>query len=183
MKMILTPWNVIAVLILAAILGVRYLQTRPTPLSIDPRFLQNEAPRSRLNLNLYFVDATGQNFAREQRDAGLERDDLDTRASVAVKNFLEGPRVQGSVTVLPKNAATPTVFANKDTVYIDVQKIWANVQLGTRGELLLYCGLANTLLDMEGVTKVKFLMAGRPIDTINGHIPLGSPLTKRECQQ
>jgi spore germination protein GerM len=183
MKWILTPWNIIAVLILAGVLGVRYLQTRPTPLSIDARFLQDEQPRSKLNLNLYFIDATGQNFAREQRDAGLERDDLETRAGVAVKNFLEGPRVEGSISLLPKNVAVPTVFANKDTVYVDLQRSWANVQLGTRGELLLYCGLANTLLDMEGVSKVKFLMAGKSTESVGGHIPLDQALTKRECQQ
>jgi hypothetical protein len=57
------------------------------------------------------------------------------------------------------------------------------VQLGTRGELLLYCGLANTLLDMEGVSKVQFLMAGKPTESVGGHIPLEAPLTKRECQQ
>ncbi len=180
-RWLFSPWNIIFALLLLGVLGVRYLQTRPTALAIDPKLLQPEdRTRSNLQLELYFVTPDGKSFAVEKRDAGLELDDLETRASVAMKNFMEGPKSEGAIALLSK-ASAPTVFANNTTIYIDAPTSWQKIQIGTKGELLLYCGITNTMLGLTGVQQVQFLMAGKPVETIGGHIPTDKPFTSREC--
>ncbi len=180
-RWLFSPWNIILVLLLVGTLAVRYLQTRPTALAIDPKLLQPEdRSRSRLQLELYFVTPDGKSFAVEKRDAGLELDDLETRATTAMRNYIEGPKVDGALS-LAKNLPMPTVFANKDTVFIDLQAAWQKIQLGTQGELLLLCGITNTMLNLDGVQKIKFLLAGQPVESVGGHIPTSKPFTQKEC--
>lgn len=180
-RWLFSPWNIIFALLLMGVMTVRYFQTRPTPLAIDPKLLQPEdRARSRLQLELYFVTPDGKSFAVEKRDAGLELDDLETRASVAMKNYLEGPKAEGAI-ALVSNVAAPTLFANNTTIFIDAPTTWQQIKLGTQGELLLYCGITNTMLNLSGVQQVKFLMAGKPTETIGGHIPTSKPFTSREC--
>jgi hypothetical protein len=180
-RWLFSPWNIILVLVLLGVLGVRYLQTRPTALAIDPKLLQPEdRTRSRLQLELYFVTPDGKSFAVEKRDAGLELDDLGTRASVTMRNYLAGPTLEGAISLI-KNLPAPTIFADKNTVYVDVKVAWQAVQLGTQGELLLYCGITNSMLKLEGVQNVKFLLAGQPVPSIGGHIPTDKAFTAKEC--
>ena len=180
-RWLFSPWNIILALVLVGVLAVRYFQTRPTPLAIDPRLLQPEdRSRSRLQLKLYFVSPDGKSFAVEERDAGLELDDLETRAGVAMRNFIAGPKVDGAIALISQ-LPVPTVFAHKDTVFIDLQAAWQKITLGTQGELLLICGITNTMLNLEGVQNVKFLLSGQPIATIGGHIPTSKPFTAKEC--
>ncbi len=76
----------------------------------------------------------------------------------------------------------PIVFARKDTVFLSVPKIWRLIQLGSNGELLLYCGLANSLLDLKDVKNVQFLEAGKRVETIGGHLNTSQPFTLKECR-
>ncbi len=180
-RWLFSPWNIIFSILLLGVLGIRYIQTRPTPLAIDPKLLQStDRTRSRLTLSLYFATPDGRSFAVEKRDAGLELDDLETRAAVAMRNYLEGPKVEGAMLLVSK-MPLPTVFAHQDTVYVDLEATWKKVQLGTQSELLLVCGIANTMLELEGVQKVKYLLAGKPVETIGGHIPTDKTFSKKEC--
>jgi hypothetical protein len=180
-RWVFSPWNIIFALLLIGVLTVRYFQTRPTPLAIDPKLLQPEdRSRSRLQLKLYFITPDGQSFAVEGRDAGLELDDLETRAGVAMRNFIEGPKVEGALTLVSK-LSNPTVFAYKDTIFVDLPADWQKIELGTQGELLLLCGITNTMLNLQGVQNVKFLMLGKPTATVGGHIPTSKPFTAKEC--
>jgi hypothetical protein len=180
-RWLFSPWNIIFALLLVGVLGVRYLQTRPTALAIDPKLLQAEdRTKSRLQLELYFVTPDAQSFAVEKRDAGLELDDVTTRAVVAMKNYLAGPTLEGA-TALVKDLSTPTVFAFEQTVFIDLPADWQQIKLGTQGELLLLCGITNTMLGLKDVQSVRFLLLGKPAPTVAGHIPTDKPFTNKEC--
>jgi Sporulation and spore germination len=178
----LTPWNFIAVLLALGVWWVRYEQTRPTALAIDPALLDSgERPRSELPLRLYFAAADGRNYSVESRSAGLNREDLETRAGVAVRVWLEGPLAEGSLRLVPPDAGTPVVYARKDTVYLDLPAAWRGYQLGLGAETLLYCGLASTLLDLQGVARVQYLLNGKVVPTIGGHVETLEPFTKETC--
>jgi hypothetical protein len=67
-------------------------------------------------------------------------------------------------------------------VFLDVPKLWRTIQLGSNGEMLLYCGLANSLLDLKDVKFVQFLEAGKRVETIGGHLSTLNPFTLKECR-
>ena len=59
-----TPWNVIALLLVLSVLGVRYLQTRPTALVIDPALLQGDTGgKADLQVKLFFAALDGRNYS------------------------------------------------------------------------------------------------------------------------
>jgi Sporulation and spore germination len=178
----LTPWNLIALMLVLCVLGVRYVQNRPTALEIDPALLNlNDTGKTELPLRLYFAALDGRNYSVESRTAPLSRDDLETRAMVALRVWMAGPLATESLRLVPEDADTPTVFARKDTVYVDIPAGWVTYQLGLSAETLLYCGVASTLLDLQNAKKVQFLLNGKPATTIGGHVETRQPYTKDTC--
>jgi spore germination protein GerM len=178
----LTPWNLIALMLVLGVLGVRYIQNRPTALTIDPALLRlNDTGKAELPLRLYFAALDGRNYSVESRTAPLNRDDLETRAIVAVRVWMAGPLAKESLRLVPEDADTPTIYARKDTVYADIPSGWVQYQLGLSAETLLYCGLASTLLDLKNVKNVQFLLNGKPATTIGGHVETQQPFTKDTC--
>jgi Sporulation and spore germination len=178
----LTPWNLIGAMLLLGILAVRHWQTQPTPLQIDPALLQLDGnAKSELSLKLYYAALDGRNYSVENRSAPLNRDELETRAAVAVRAWLDGPSSAQSLRLVPQDADTPTVYAWKTTVFVDIPATWTAYQLGLSAETLLYCGLASTLLDLNGVTGVQFLLNGKRNDSIGGHVETSDPFVKDTC--
>jgi spore germination protein GerM len=178
----LTPWNLIALLLVLGVLGVRYVQNRPTALTIDPALLNlNDTGKTELPLRLYFAALDGRNYSVESRTAPLNRDDLETRAITAVRVWMAGPLAKESLRLVPQDADTPTIYARKDTVYVDIPGAWVQYQLGLSAETLLYCGVASTLLDLQNVKNVQFLLNGKPTATIGGHVETLQPYTKDTC--
>ena len=181
---VLTPFNVIAALLLAAVLAVRWAQARPAALAIDPAILAFErGPQGvELPLRLYFANPNGQDFAVESRTASLEGGGLADQAALAVREWIAGPRAQGALPLVPNDIASPTVFARRDTIVIDLPRAWANVRLGSAGELLMLCGLANGVLELKGVSAVQYLLEGAVVESVGGHVLTREPFTVKTCR-
>ncbi len=177
-----TPWNIIALLLVLTVLGVRQLQLQPTALAIDPALLQGDQNgKSELNLRLYFANLDGRNYSVETRNASVGGDTLEFRALGAVRAWMAGPSAAQSLRLVPQDAGTPTVYVRKDTVFVDVPAEWQTFDLGLSGETLLYCGLASTLLDLQGAGSVQYLLNGKSALTIGGNVETNLPYTKDTC--
>jgi hypothetical protein len=187
-RWIVTPWNIIALMLFALVFVVRSIQLRPVTVAIDPSLTGAlEQGAVQLEMKLYYARLDASRFVVETRNARLESDALSTRASRTVNEWLSGPTIQDAFSPFPSNMSgldvqKPTVFARKDTVFLDVPKLWRTIQLGSNGEMLLYCGLANSLLDLKDVKFVQFLEAGKRVETIGGHLSTLNPFTLKECR-
>ena len=180
-----TPFNVIAVIAVIGLLLVRLVQDRPVSTPIDPSILEFEqGPRkAEVPLRLYFAAQDGQSFAIETRGVPISGTALVDRASAAVNAWIAGPTSQGALPlVVVQNLPEPTIFAKAGTVYIDLAKPWTTNQLGTAGEFLMICGLANTVLELDGVKAVQYLLDGKPADTIGGHVETLEPFSLKTCR-
>ena len=177
-----TPWNVIALLLVLSVLGVRYLQTRPTALQIDPALLQGDAGgKSDLQVKLFFAALDGRNYSVESRSASANNETLEQRALAAVRVWMAGPLAAQSLRLVPQDASTPTLYARKDTIYVDIPTEWTQFQIGLSAETLLYCGLASTLLDLKDAKSVQYLLNGKPALTIGGNVETDNPYSKDTC--
>lgn len=180
-----TPWNVVALIAVVGLLLVRLVQERPVSTPIDPSILEFEqGPRkAEVPLRLYFAAPDGQSFAIETRGVPVSGSALADRASAAVDAWISGPTSQGALSlVVVQNLPEPTIFAKAGTVYVDLPKLWTTNQLGTAGEFLMVCGLANTLLELDGAKAVQYLVDGKPAETIGGHVETLEPFTVKTCR-
>ena len=180
-----TPFNVVAVIAVAGLLLVRLVQERPVSTPIDPSILEFEqGPRkAEVPLRLYFASPDAQSFAIETRGVPVSGSALADRASAAVNAWIAGPTSQGALPLVAvQNLPEPTIFAKAGTVYIDLPKRWATNQLGTAGEFLMICGLANTVLELDGAKAVQYLLDGKPTETIGGHVETTEPFTLKTCR-
>jgi hypothetical protein len=184
----LTPWNIIALMLFVVMFLIRTSQLQPVTVELDPSLTgAQEKGNVQLEIKLYYSSLDAKRFAIESRSARLEGDSLTTRASRTVNEWFSGPESKQSFSPFPSNLSgldvpKPIVFARKDTVFLDVPKIWRSIQLGSNGELLLYCGLANSLLDLKDVKFVQFLEAGKRVETIGGHLSTLQPFSLKECR-
>ncbi len=180
-----TPFNVVALIALVGFLLVRAVQERPVSTPIDPAILEFEqGPRkAEIPLRLYFAGQDGQSFAVETRGVPVAGSTLSERASAAANAWIAGPTSQGALPlVVVQSLPEPTIFAKAGTVFVDLPKIWTTNQLGTAGEFLMVCGLANTLLELDGAKAVQYLIDGKTAETIGGHIETLEPFTTRSCR-
>ena len=185
---LLTPWNIIAVLLFGLMFLVRSYQLQPVTVDIDPSLTgAQEQGQVQLEMKLYYSSLDATRFSIETRNARLENDNLTTRATRTINEWFSGPEQKESLSPFPSSLSgldvpKPIVFSRKDTVFLDVPKVWRSIQLGTNGEMLLYCGLANSLLELTGVKFVQFLEAGKRVETIGGHFRTLQPLSAKECR-
>ena len=184
----LTPWNIIAALLFGLMFLIRSYQLQPVIVQIDPSLTGAQKQGDvQLEIKLYFSSLDATRFLIETRNARLENDGLTTRATRTINEWLAGPDKKESFSPFPSSLSgldvpKPIVFSRKDTVFLDVPKIWGSIQLGSNGEMLLFCGLANSLLELKDVKFVQFLEAGKRVETIGGHFNTLQPLTSKECR-
>ena len=181
---LMTPFNVIAALIVGGIGLIRLGQDRPLNFGLDPEivaFVQGPKKASS-TLKLYFAAPDARSFAVETRSVGLDGTNLGFLADAAVREWIAGPQAQGALPLVPGDLEPPLVFAEREGVVVNVPKSWRKVQLGRPGEYLLLCGLANTLLELPKVKSVRYLLEGNAVETIHGHMGTLDPFTEKSCK-
>ena len=180
----LTPFNVVAALLLAAIGFVRVGQDRPLAYGLDPEivaFVQGPKKASSA-IRLYFAGPDARSFAVEGRTVGTDGKNLGFLADAAVREWIAGPQAQGALALVPPDLEPPLVFAERDGVVINLPKSWRQVQLGRSGEWLLLCGMASTLLELPKVNAVRYLLEGNAVETVYGHVGTLDPFTEKTCK-
>ena len=71
-----------------------------------------------------------------------------------------------------------------DTVIVDFDKdIAKNFVGGSTGEEFLVNSIVNTLTEFNEVNQVRFLIDGKEIETIAGHMDLSEPVKKIENEE
>jgi hypothetical protein len=181
---LLTPFNVIAALLLAAVGLIRVGQDRPISFGLDPEivaFVQGPKKASS-TLKLYFAGLDARSFAIESRTVGLDGTNLGFLANAAVKEWVSGPQAQGAIGLVPSDFAQPEVFAERAGIVVNLPKSWRRAQWGRSGEWLLLCGLANTLLELPKVNSVRYLLEGNAVETVYGHVGMLEPFTEKSCK-
>jgi spore germination protein GerM len=96
-----------------------------------------------------------------------------------VASLLEGPRLSGSVGVLPKDVRFLGYSQRDGTLFLNFSHhLITNHPGGSSSEILTVYGIVNTLSGVQGVQKVQILVENRLITTLAGHLDLREPLSK-----
>lgn len=185
LRLFVTPFNVIAALLLAGVLVVRTVQAGPGQSTIDPALLEPaRGPRPvAQTVRLYLAAKDEDNsYLVETRRVSLPVDTPTQRAEAAARLWSTGPRPAGALKLLPAGDDVPAVLVRRDLAVLDLPASWREVGGGSAGELLVLCGLARTVLEFAQLARVQYTVGGRPAGTLAGHVAVDRPFTIAGCK-
>lgn len=181
MKRVLTPFNILSLLLLAlSAFAFLRVQDPPPPPEL-PKYGDN-TQQTQVNVTLYFSDAAAQGFRTEQRALQVARNTPQSVAQAALAALVAGPKEASALRALPEGAELPQVWARGEHFFVNFPPSYAQLNYGTSGENMLICSVANTLLDLRGARDVTFLVGGKNVETLLGHLDLRDPYTKADCK-
>ena len=102
-----------------------------------------------------------------------------TPAEAALDALVNTDPVAKTLTNLfPSGTKIRSVTVKGDTARVDFNQAFAAKGQGSYGEYMMVNAVVCTLTEIPEIKKVKFLVDGKDIDTISGHMDLTEPLTR-----
>lgn len=126
---------------------------------------------------LYFAAANGDSLVLEPREI-VEPASFHDRVAALVTELDRGPRSRG-VAALPAGTSVLHVYLNdRGLLVLDLSGAFRRgFRGGSSAEYLAISSLVRTLgANLPEVKRVLIVVAGRPISTLGGHLPLDQPL-------
>ncbi len=107
-------------------------------------------------------------------------------ARARLLELMRGPQKGDSESVeavMPTGSSEADILAvnvDNDTAYINLSENFKNAckGLSERSEMLLVFAMVNTVTALDGISKVQFLVEGKQVDTLAGHLCLSDPFLK-----
>lgn len=166
---------------LAGLFALRFWPRKPAPRApaAEPR------QPAKAEVTLYFAnrayvqtgDETQPVLREEKRTVTLGRGGL---AEAAIRALQAGPRSAEASPVIGKNIRVIGVRVNEGVAEVNLAR--ENLSGGSLEEMLLIRGVAATLTGLSGVDAVRFLVDGKPAETLMGHYSADQPITAKDLE-
>ena len=132
-----------------------------------------------LKVKIYYPDDAGMKLVGVNREIKIAKD--DDKYLATVKLLLDAPKEKNLTRIFPGHAKIISVLLKGDTALVNFDgKLAENFVGGSTGEEMLVNSVVNTLTEFPEVKQVKFLLDGKDIETLSGHMDLSSPLKRTE---
>jgi hypothetical protein len=180
MRRLITPINILGLLLLALSLGVRELVSRPpAPPSLPTLQLEAVQPQA---VTLYFSNAQVDGYVKEERTIQVEGKSPGKVAQAQVGAWVRGPQAGKGLRVVPSGSPAPDVWVRGPHFVVNLPQAYTKLSYGLGGERMIVCTLTRTLLDKSG-KDVLFLVGGASTQTLLGHLDLRRPWEKADCAE
>ena len=139
---------------------------------------KNDSAQS-LNVKVYYPDDSGMKLVEVDREIII--DDSTDKYTAAVETLLDEPAEENLTKIFPKNAAIRSVTVENGLAIVDFDgSFLKNFVGGSTGEEFLIGSVVDTLTNFPEVKQVKFLVDGKEIETLSGHMDLSTPLERMD---
>lgn len=123
---------------------------------------------------LYFSEAEANGLIKEEREVSVDGKDLKV---LVLEELLKGPRSAELNPTIPQGVKVLSVVLEDGIAVVNFsEELRSKHSGGSTGELLTVYSIVNTLTDLPGVEKVKFLVEGEELETLAGHMGLLEPV-------
>jgi spore germination protein GerM len=142
--------------------------------AVPPAETTDVVKHNTMQLTLYYPSADGAHLVPEVRSFPIN----DSPARIAVEALLSGTNQPQTAKVFPSDTKLRRLWIKDEVAYVDFNKAILKGNGGSASEILLVASVVNTLTEFPSVEKVKFLVEGKAIDTLYGHMDLSEPLSR-----
>ncbi len=161
----------LALLLVAAGCGSRQAKPSPGPVQTPPSPAPGEAP---VRITLYFSDGRGEKLVPEEREATGKGDPL---GETVVRELIRGPKKNGLLKTIPEGTRLVRFSVAGGLARVDFSReIQTRHWGGSSGEIMTVYSVVNSLAGLEGINKVQFLVEGKKVETLVGHMDLSGPV-------
>lgn len=134
-------------------------------------------------VTLYFARADANGFVSETRSVPT-RVHRESEVETVLAELLRGPQESGGIDVFPEGTRLTHAFFDEAMriLYLDFNgALVTGIRPGSASELAVLGSLLRTIaLGFPEVESVQFLVSGREVETLSGHIDLTRPLRTRD---
>ena len=154
---------------------------KPTP-DKPSKPAENPPPKNQehaLDVKVYYPDDSGMKLVEVRREIFVGDD--SEKYSAAIEVLRKDPVEANLTKIFPDNAAINSVTVENGLATVDFDGgILKGFVGGSTGEEFLIGSIVNTLTNFPEVTGVKFLVDGKEIETLSGHMDLSTPLERMD---
>lgn len=149
-----------------------------TPTEPEPtKPVGTERTERSMNVRVYYPDESGLRLVEVEREVIVN--DTTDKYTAAVEALLDEPEEENLTRIFPKNAVIRSVTVEDGLAIVDLDGgFLKNFVGGSTGEEFLVGSVVDTLTNFPEVQRVKFLVDGREIETLSGHMDLSTPLER-----
>ncbi len=149
------------------------------PNTEQPQVVSPAAQNQKISVKVYYPDDAGINLVGVKRTIEIKND--SEKYLAAVQLLTTYPTEKDLTVIFPKNAKINSVTVENDTAIVDFDKnITKSFAGGSTGEELLVNSVVKTLTEFKEVKQVRFLVDGKEIETLSGHMDLSAPIKKSD---
>ncbi|MFZ5631995.1 MAG: GerMN domain-containing protein [Bacillota bacterium] len=181
-RLILVFIGVLALLWSAAGCGSR--DAKPAPGPNQPPAAENQPPISAspkdtpVKVTLYFSDSQADKLVPEEREVVKKGDSLE---EIIVKELIKGPTGKGLLKTIPESARLLSLSVVDGVAYVNFSReIQTRHWGGSSGETMTVYSVVNSLARLDGIKKVQFLVEGKKVESLLGHMDTSEPLAPNQ---
>lgn len=151
-------------------------ETKETPKSSAQKEQPKKEEAKEITLKYYFPDENGTKLiAVTKKVKIIEKDKYKS----VIKELLKGTDKKGTITIIPKKTKLKSVKVKDGIATVDFSDDMVKYFVGgSTGEELMIASIVNTLTEFKEVRSVKFLIDGKEVETIAGHMDLTAPISR-----
>ena len=151
----------------------------PNTATETPNQNANTVQPKKISLKIYYPDDAGINLVGVNRTVEIKND--ADKYLAAVRLLMKNPEEKDLTVIFPKNAKINNVTFADGTAFVDFDSnITKSFVGGSTGEELLVNSVVKTLTEFKEVQQVRFLVDGKEIETLSGHMDLSAPIKKSD---
>ncbi len=137
---------------------------------------QAEEPKVRM-VNLYFADENAEYLLAERKEVF----DSSNLKENTLEELLKGPTEEGHIATIPEGTEIKGISIGGDTIVLNFSREFVdNHPGGSAFELMTVYSIVNTVTEVSGVRKVKFLVEGKEVESLAGHMDLTQSIERDE---
>lgn len=142
-----------------------------------PNVKKNENGVTTMEVTVYYPDQSGMSLIPVKRE--IKFSDDKQKYIETVNLLLENPTEEDLTKIFPKDAKINSVTLDNDTAIVDLDSgITKNFVGGSTGEEFLINSVVDTLTDFDEIKQVRFLIDGKEVETLAGHMDLSEPIKR-----
>ncbi|MBR1729217.1 MAG: GerMN domain-containing protein [Selenomonadaceae bacterium] len=155
------------------------LPPNPPPKSKDNQKNNEVRKQQEMKIKVYYPDESGLRLIGVNRE--IKVSDNDDKYKAAVEAVMTPPTEKNLTSVIPNNSPLLSVKVKDGTAIVDLDKKIKNGFVGgSTGEEFLIGSVVNTLTEFNEVKSVRFLIDGKEVETLAGHMDLSEPIKRMD---
>lgn len=139
---------------------------------------QSDNKTEKVIVTLYFATKDAQALVAEKRE--VEKSDHPART--AIEELINGPKNPELVKVVPGKTKVKDIKIKDHVAYVDFSAAFVKDHWGgSAGEILTVSAITNTLTEYPDIKEVQFMVEGKNLETLTGHLDLSEPMARNEA--